>query len=138
MTRKGMGLTQLELAVRLGVTPTTVYNWEAGRSLPKLNRLRKLAEIAGVKMDDISAERTVAVPRKRVAAAGEDEAGRLDAEDAHGMTAEDRAWLEASLSDLAALEPYDWGEEGLPPTKPVEYVPGVGFVIVGGRDETKA
>jgi hypothetical protein len=48
------------------------------------------------------------------------------------MTEEDRAWLDAepALRD----EPYDWGPEGPPPTRPVRYVPGVGFVIEGGRD----
>lgn len=45
------------------------------------------------------------------------------------MTAEDRAWLESDLSHLGEFEPYDWGEEGPPPVKPVKYVPGRGLVL---------
>ena len=54
---------------------------------------------------------------------------RADIEDEDGMTAEDRAWLDADLSDLSLHEPYDWGANGPPPVKPVKYVPGVGFLI---------
>ncbi len=46
-----------------------------------------------------------------------------DVEDASGMTAEDRAWLESDLPDLAAYEPYDWGENGPPAGKPVRTLP---------------
>lgn len=51
-------------------------------------------------------------------------------EDEHGMTAEDRAWLDADLSDLSSYGPFDWGEAGPPRGKPVKYVPGVGLVIL--------
>jgi len=48
-----MGLTQLELANKLDVTPATVYTWERGRNEPRVSQLRKLAELFGVLMDDI-------------------------------------------------------------------------------------
>jgi len=51
--REAAGLTQLELAVRVGVTPSTVYNWESGRAEPRVSQLRRVAEAFGVKMDDI-------------------------------------------------------------------------------------
>jgi putative transcriptional regulator len=66
--REAQNMTQLELAIKLGVTPTTVYNWEAGRSVPKVEQLRKLAEVFAVRMDDIHVERTVIIPRKKQAA----------------------------------------------------------------------
>lgn len=66
--RSEQGWTQLELAIRLGVTPPTVYAWESGRSVPKVEQLRKLAEAFGVRMDDIHVERTVIIPRKKQAA----------------------------------------------------------------------
>lgn len=50
---------------------------------------------------------------------------------AAGMTDEDRAWLDAELAP--PMDPYEWGPEGPPLTKPVRYEPGVGFVIEGGR-----
>jgi transcriptional regulator with XRE-family HTH domain len=37
----------------LGITPTTVANWETGRSQPRARYLRALADYLGVSMDDI-------------------------------------------------------------------------------------
>ncbi len=51
--REERGWTQLELANRLGVTPSTIYNWERGRFEPRASQLRQLAQVLGVKMDDI-------------------------------------------------------------------------------------
>ena len=44
IVRKGKGLTQTELAERLGVTKQSVINYEKGNSFPAGNRLRKLTE----------------------------------------------------------------------------------------------
>lgn len=57
----------------------------------------------------------------------EEEDGKQD-----DMLEEDRAWLEADLG--GPLPPYEWGPEGPPKGKPVEYVPGVGVVVKGGKD----
>jgi transcriptional regulator with XRE-family HTH domain len=46
-------MTQAELAVALGVTPSTVYLWEAGRSELSALRLRQLAQFFGVGMEEI-------------------------------------------------------------------------------------
>ncbi len=54
--RRAAGMTQLELAVRVGVTPVTVYNWERGRYEPKASQLRALAHVFGVSMDPIDFE----------------------------------------------------------------------------------
>lgn len=54
--REARGWTQLELANRLGVTPVTVYNWEQGRSEPRVSQFRQLAHLFGVGMDDIAFE----------------------------------------------------------------------------------
>ena len=48
--------TQLELAYRLGVTPVTIYNWERGRTEPRVSQFRQLARLFGVSMDDIALE----------------------------------------------------------------------------------
>jgi putative transcriptional regulator len=45
--------SQFELAVRAGVTPGTVGNWERGKTEPKASQLRRLAEVFDVSMDDI-------------------------------------------------------------------------------------
>ncbi len=52
--REGRGWTQLELAVKLGVTPATVYNWERGKYEPTASKLRAIAQTFGVSMDDIA------------------------------------------------------------------------------------
>ena len=51
--RASRGMTQLQLANAVGVTPSAVFGWEAGRSVPKVPQLRKIAEVFGVKMDDV-------------------------------------------------------------------------------------
>ena len=54
--REAKGETQLQLAVALGVTPATVYNWERGQFEPKATQLRALAKHFGVSMDAIDFE----------------------------------------------------------------------------------
>ena len=54
--REAAGMTQFELAVRVGVTPSAVYNWERGRNEPKATQLRGLARAFGVPMDEIDFE----------------------------------------------------------------------------------
>ena len=39
-------------------------------------------------------------------------------------------WLEAPLVD--ELTPYEWGTEGIPEGKPIQYVCDRGFVVKGG------
>ena len=52
--REARGWTQLRLAIEVGVTPVTVYNWERGRYEPKASQFRALARVLGVSMDDIA------------------------------------------------------------------------------------
>lgn len=54
--RKEAGETQLQLAVAIGVTPATVYNWERGQYEPRASQLRALAKHFNVSMDDIDFE----------------------------------------------------------------------------------
>ncbi len=49
------------------------------------------------------------------------------------LTAEDREWLDADLSRLGEIEPYEWGPEGPPAGLPIRYEPGVGFVVEGEK-----
>jgi transcriptional regulator with XRE-family HTH domain len=54
--REERGETQLQLAIALGVTPATVYNWERGQFEPKATQLRALAKHFDASMDDIDFE----------------------------------------------------------------------------------
>ena len=51
--REERGWTQLELANRLHVTPSTIYNWERGRFEPRASQLRQLAHVFDIRMDEI-------------------------------------------------------------------------------------
>ncbi len=48
---------------------------------------------------------------------------------------EDRAWMESDLSGLGDIEPYEFQEGDLERGDPVEYVPGVGFVVIEDAKE---
>lgn len=37
-------------------------------------------------------------------------------------------------ADLPEQDTYDWGPDGQPKGKPVEYIPGVGLAVIGGKD----
>jgi len=47
------GWSQNDLAVRLGVTPTTVSNWERGRFEPTASKFKAIALAFGVPMESI-------------------------------------------------------------------------------------
>jgi len=52
--REERGWSQFELAGRIGVTPSAIYNWERGKNEPRLSQLRALSRVFGVSMDDIA------------------------------------------------------------------------------------
>lgn len=54
--REAQGLTQAEFAFHLGVTPSAVYSWEAGKYEPKASQVRAIAKLCGVSMDVIAFE----------------------------------------------------------------------------------
>ncbi len=57
--RKARGLTQQEVANKLGISNKTLSSWESGRSYPDILTLPALAEIYGVTVDEIlSGERS--------------------------------------------------------------------------------
>lgn len=51
--REARGWTQLQLANEVGVTPSTIYNWESERFEPRASQLRVLARVFDVSMDSI-------------------------------------------------------------------------------------
>ena len=51
--RKEKGMTQLELAEKMGVTDKAVSKWERDLSFPDINSIPKLAEIFEVSVDDL-------------------------------------------------------------------------------------
>lgn len=57
--RKGAGMTQQEVADRLGVSNKTISKWESGGGFPDIAILPALAELYGVTADDLLAGETV-------------------------------------------------------------------------------
>ena len=51
--RKEKGMTQLELAEKMGVTDKAVSKWERDLSFPDISSIPKLAEIFEVSIDDL-------------------------------------------------------------------------------------
>lgn len=45
--REELGLTQVQLAERLGIAFQSLQQWEAGKTTPRSDRIRKLANILG-------------------------------------------------------------------------------------------
>lgn len=52
--RKYNQFTQEDLAEKVGVTRQAIAKWEAGETIPDLERCRKLAEIFEVSLDDLA------------------------------------------------------------------------------------
>ena len=52
--RKINQLTQEDIAEKLGVTRQSVAKWEAGESIPDLDKCKQLADIFGVSLDDLA------------------------------------------------------------------------------------
>lgn len=63
--RKQQGMTQLELAGKMGVTDKAVSKWERDLSCPDINSLPDLAEILGVSVDELmQVKREADTPKK--------------------------------------------------------------------------
>ena len=52
--RKVLQLTQEDIAEKLGVTRQSVAKWEAGESIPDLDKCKQLADSFGVSLDDLA------------------------------------------------------------------------------------
>lgn len=51
--RKEKGLSQKQVAIRLGVVESCYANWEQGRTEPSISMLRKLCEIFIINIDEL-------------------------------------------------------------------------------------
>lgn len=56
--RKENGMTQLELAEKMGVTDKAVSKWERDLSCPDVNSIPKLAEVFGISVDELMQVKT--------------------------------------------------------------------------------
>ena len=80
--RLQLGLNQVELAARIGVTKQCVSNWESDNVLPSIDMLVKMAEVFGVSTDQLL---------------GRESEHRLDAT---GLTGEQCSHVRLLIADL--------------------------------------
>ncbi len=90
-TRKNKGLTQMELADKLGISYQAVSNWERGATMPDISKLPELAEIFGITIEELLCDE-----RK----------GKIVEEIAKGETPEN-----VNADDLADIAPLVNGEQ---------------------------
>ena len=64
MLRRQMGLTQAELAERIGVTDKAVSRWETGKGFPDLSLLQPLAEALGTSVTELLAGEPLSAEEK--------------------------------------------------------------------------
>lgn len=84
--RRARGLTQGQVAVRLGVSRQAVSKWEMGRSAPDLENLALLAELFSCTVDELligDAEAPDGAPREARPADAADGRGRTGRRAAH-------------------------------------------------------
>ena len=53
VARKIANMTQIELGTAVGVSESTVINWEKGRSEPTVTQAQKISEVTGIPLDCI-------------------------------------------------------------------------------------
>ncbi len=69
--RKELGMTQLDLAEKMGVTDKAVSKWERDLSCPDVNSIPKLAEIFGMSVDELMQIKTETVNAEEKTTVGE-------------------------------------------------------------------
>lgn len=47
------GITPYRVAKETGISQVTLSDWKAGRSVPKVDKLQKIAKFLGVKIEDL-------------------------------------------------------------------------------------
>ena len=63
--RKRLGMTQEQLAERLGVSPQAVSKWENNLSCPDISLLPELATVLGISVDELLGKGTTVVEEKK-------------------------------------------------------------------------
>jgi transcriptional regulator with XRE-family HTH domain len=54
--RKGLGLTQEDIAEEFGIDRSSVAAWETGKAVPDVRRIPKLAALLGLTADELLAD----------------------------------------------------------------------------------
>lgn len=82
--RRRSGLSQEQLAEKIGVSRQAVSKWEGGLSTPGLDKLQALSDCFQVTIDELTGEQAVGAPR---------DAGKEERSPASGKTGESRTGI---------------------------------------------
>lgn len=55
-------MSQTELSEKIGVSQQAVANWESGKASPRADKLPKLAEVLGCKIEDLFEQKENTAP----------------------------------------------------------------------------
>ncbi len=69
LLRELKGWNQSELAREMGVTPQSVQAWEAGKNVPRQQKMKKLADVLGAKVGELMSDDVIEGEFERVTAA---------------------------------------------------------------------
>lgn len=56
LARQAAGISQEELAEKIGTKQSQVWRWESNRAEPRISFLKKIAEVTGVPLIDLIAD----------------------------------------------------------------------------------
>lgn len=63
--RIALGLSQAELADKLGIVQSAISAWESGEKMPRASQLPALAEALSCTIDELYRDEAVSVTKKR-------------------------------------------------------------------------
>ena len=72
---KANGLTVYRLAKETGISPTTFSEWKSGRSIPKADKMKRIADYFGVSLSYMLGDEEESASERRVPIIGEIRAG---------------------------------------------------------------
>lgn len=75
--RRKNGLSQEQLAEKIGVSRQAISKWEGGLSTPELDRLRALSECFGVTIDELTSEQDAAKEQNTIKSQADNADGKL-------------------------------------------------------------
>jgi transcriptional regulator with XRE-family HTH domain len=111
--RRAAGLTQREVATAVGIKPSSVAQWETGRSRPDLERLPILAKLYRVTLEELCGSDFPAISQQ----------GRLELLEAYDTMDEQSLLTLLNVAKALARRPSAIADEGGPASSSSQHVP---------------
>ncbi|GAA5154280.1 hypothetical protein GCM10023321_25830 [Pseudonocardia eucalypti] len=137
--RRNAGLTQEELAYRLGIDRSTVGRWEGGATEPSVWLRPKLARLLGINRNELSSLLATDVPSRPLVEISDDEAIPVERDHFRLALDDARRYLDSSVVDSfhRQLEAHMTADGAKGPTSTLPAVLGVVSVVEQHAREVK-